>query len=161
MRRLCVCLGECPAGGGEVPPRGRVLWHVGPDTEGPAVVEKTPQFYRFPILGEVDMAKTMTSSQQTILRPKFLDKKGNPGAVDGAPVWFVDNPNVLAITPSPDGLTCSVLAVGPVGVATVSMTADADLGEGVTSIAGVLAFEIVAGAVVSIELDADEPTEQP
>lgn len=103
---------------------------------------------------------TMTSSQKATLTVSFRDKKGNPAPVDGAPVWGIDNPNVCALTPSPDGLSAEVSAIGPLGAALVSVQADADLGEGIVHIAGTLEVTIVSGAAETVEIVAGEVSEQ-
>jgi hypothetical protein len=103
----------------------------------------------------------MTDSQRVTVTLNILDRKGNPAPIDGHPEWAVDNPNVIALTPSGDNLSCVVEAVGPLGAARVSVTADADLGEGVTSIVGILDIEITGGAATVINLVAGTPEEIP
>jgi hypothetical protein len=103
----------------------------------------------------------MTDTQQTVMTAKFVDKKGNPGQVDGVPEWLVDNPNVLQLTPAADGMSCVALAVGPLGNATVTLKADADLGAGVTPIMGTVDFTIVGSASTTVSIDVATPTEQP
>ncbi len=122
-------------------------------------VTPTPHAKRAP-KGEVNLMLTLTSSQKAALTVAFKDKKGNPATVDGAPIWGVDNPNVLAITPAADGLSCDVSAVGPLGTALVSVQADADLGEGVVPIAGSLEVMITSGAAETVEITAGAPEEQ-
>ncbi len=107
------------------------------------------------------MAFELTDCQQVTLSVTFLDKKGNPARVDGAPAWLVDNPNVLALTPAADGLSCLVSAVGPLGSALVTLTADADLGAGVVSVIGTFAVDVTAGAATTVAITAGTPEEQP
>ncbi len=107
------------------------------------------------------MAFTLTDSQQVPVSVAITDKKGNPAKVDGVPVWQVDNPNVLALTPAADGMSCLVAAVGPLGTAKVSMTADADLGAGITEIIGVLDIEVTGGTATTVVLTPGTPTDQP
>lgn len=57
-----------------------------------------------------------------------LDQGGQPvgpGVVDPSPVptWSTSNPSIISLTPSPDGMSCLVTAVGPVGSATVTVAA--------------------------------------
>ena len=80
--------------------------------------------------------------------------------MDGSPVWAVDNPNVLALSPAPDGLSCTVAAVGPLGNARVSIQADADMGAGISSLAGVYDVEVVAGQATAVEVSGGPVTEQ-
>lgn len=106
------------------------------------------------------MAFQLTITQETKVATKIVDARGNPAQVDGIPTWQIDNPNVVALTPSSDGLSCLVAAVGPIGTAIVSMTADADLGSGTETLIGILAVEIVAGPARVIQLIPGPATEQ-
>lgn len=107
------------------------------------------------------MAFQLTSSQEVDLSVRFSDRKGNPAQVQGPPLWQVDNPNVLALTPADDGLACTVSAVGPLGTATVSIQADADLGEGVKNLVGVFAVEVTGGEAQTVEIVPGAAREQP
>lgn len=102
----------------------------------------------------------LTDSQQATLSIQPVDKKGNPALVDGVPAWLSSNSEVVTVTPSADGLSAVAVAVGPLGTATVSVTADADLGAGVTEIAGSLDITITAGAATTVSISAGDPTEQ-
>jgi hypothetical protein len=93
----------------------------------------------------------LTSVQAQALEFKALDKKRNPAKVDGAPVWTSSNEAVATVEQSEDGLTAVVKAVGP-GTAQVNSTADADLGEGVRQLIGVLDVEVAAAEAVTIEI---------
>lgn len=64
------------------------------------------------------------------------DPKGRPAPVDGIPAWASSDETVVTVTPANDGMSALVDTVGP-GVARVSVTADADRGEGVQTITGV------------------------
>lgn len=103
----------------------------------------------------------MTDSQQVSLTIKPVDKKGNAAPVDGVPAWASSNTEVVTVTPAPDGMSAIAAAVGPLGSATVSVTADADLGAGVTEIAGSLDIIITAGAAATVSITAGSPEEQP
>lgn len=107
------------------------------------------------------MAVEMSYFQQTRLSVTFLDSRGNPAPVEGVPVWQVDNPNVLALEPSPDGMSCLIKGVGPIGTATTSLTADADMGSGVEPIVGSIDFNITGGKAVAVELQAGPVEDQP
>lgn len=133
---------------------------LGPVSETQGPVKPTPQYKRRPIFGDLLVATQLTSSQQQNLSVVFTDRKGNPAPVDGVPSWGVDNPNVLALTPSPDGLSCLVAAVGPLGNARVSIQADADLGAGVEAVAGVYDVEVVAGKAAAVQITAGPIEEQ-
>jgi hypothetical protein len=103
---------------------------------------------------------TMTDSQQVGLTIQPVDKKGNPAPVDGVPAWASSNTEVVTVTPAADGMSAVASAVGPLGTATVSVKADADLGSGVTEIAGTLDITITAGAAATVTITAGTPTDQ-
>ena len=66
----------------------------------------------------------------------ITNQAGNPASVDGIPVWASSDSTILAVTPGADGMSALVSTVAP-GVARISVTADADLGSGTTTITGV------------------------
>lgn len=103
------------------------------------------------------MAFTLKDTQRVQLSVKFVDKVGNPAKVDGIPEWSVDNPNVAKLEPAADGLSCMVSAVGPLGTAKVTLKADADLGAGVSEIAGTFDLEVVASAASIVTIEAGTP----
>lgn len=107
------------------------------------------------------MAFAMTVTQQVDVTIAITDKKGNPAAVDGVPEWATDNSDVVSLTPSPDGMTCTVVAVGMIGTANVQVSADADLGSGTTPVIGTLEVGVTAGTASVISLTPGTPTEQP
>jgi len=107
------------------------------------------------------MAFQMSDSQQVDVTIAPVDKKGNPAKLDGVPEWSTDNTDVLALTTSADGLTCTIMAVGPLGTGTVTVKADADLGAGTTPLIGTLEVAITGGAATTITLNPGTPTEQP
>lgn len=118
--------------------------------------------YKGRLYGVMHMADfTMTDSQQTTLSLKYQDKKGNPApAPAGVTVTFlVDNPAMLALTPSADGSSCLVAAVGPLGTATVSVKA-ADT-TGTTIAAGTLSIEVDGGNATNIVINPSPAVEQP
>jgi len=138
----------------------RIVLYLGPAVEQRGPVAKTPQFrpYR---KGFLIMGFTLSDSQQMNLKVDFVDKKGNVAPVDGTPEWSVDNSKLLALTPSSDGRSCLIAAVGPLGTANVTVKADADLGAGVTPIIGTVAVEITGGTATTINITGDAPVEQP
>lgn len=92
-------------------------------------------------------------NQEFDVAVSFTDAAGNAASVQGAPAWTVDNTAALTVTPSADGLSAVVSAVGPTGTGQVSVSADADLGDGTTTITGVLAVEVIAGDATMIVLN--------
>jgi hypothetical protein len=95
----------------------------------------------------------LKDNQEFDVAVTFQDAGGQPAGVQGTPTWTSDNEAVLTVAPAADGLSAVVSAVGPVGTAQLSVSADADLGEGTTTITGVLDVEVIAGDATLIVLN--------
>jgi len=111
------------------------------------------------IKGDLKML-ILTDTQECDLAIKPVDKKGNAAQVDGIPVWTTSDATIASVTPAADGLSAVVKAADNLGSVQVGVTADADLGEGVEPIGGVLDVEIAAGKAVSVTVIAGTPREQ-
>lgn len=130
-----------------------------------AAVEPAPAV-KFVITTELDGQITsgvefmkITASQKFTASIQPVDAKGNPAEVQAGSVQW-EGPDTLTITPSEDGLSAEIAAKGPLGSGQVSVSADADLGEGVTTIAGTLQVDVVAGQAVSLGVNTSDPVEQ-
>ncbi len=119
------------------------------------VVQKIPKFRKRAVL-----MLLLTVDQKCTLHIQPVDDKGNPAKVDGIPAWGISDTTILSITASDDGLTAVVDTLGPLGVSQVNVSVDADLGEGVTTISGVLDITVVAGQAVSLNIGADAPEQK-
>lgn len=106
------------------------------------------------------MALVLTDMQKVVLSVSFTNRAGNPAVVDGVPQWTSSDPAVIAVTPSEDGLSAVAVTVGPLGLAQVSVVADADLGEGVTEITGVLDIEVKPSQAVFAIVVAGAPEDK-
>ena len=106
------------------------------------------------------MVLVLTATQQCTLAISVVDKKGNPAAVDGVPAWGTSDASLLTVTPAMDGLSAVIIAVGSLGTAQVNVSADADLGDGVTAITGTLDVTITAAQATAVAISAGTPTEQ-
>jgi hypothetical protein len=102
----------------------------------------------------------LTDVQKVTLSVAPVSKAGNPAVLDGAPKWTVSDETVLTVAVAEDGLSAVVSSTGKIGKAQVSVLADADIGEGVTELAGVLDIEVKASAAVSMGLEAGTPVEK-
>jgi len=76
----------------------------------------------------------------------IVDKRGRPAKVqEGSIVWASSDPTVITVTPSADGMSAQADTVAPSQVdasgnphpSRFTVTADADLGDGVVEITGV------------------------
>lgn len=103
------------------------------------------------------MALILTVDQKVPVSVSFADRNGNPAQVQGAPVWAVSDANVLSVTASEDGMSAVVDTVGALGTAQVSVSADADLGDGVKTLVGTLDIEVHAGEAVVANVAAGAP----
>ncbi len=102
----------------------------------------------------------LTDVQKATLSIAPVDAKGNPAPVDGAPSWSVSDPTLLDIAPADDGLSAVVTARGPLGSGQVNVQADADLGAGVTTIAGTLDVTVSASQATTLNIAAGAPEPQ-
>jgi len=104
----------------------------------------------------------LTATQKCALTFAVVDAKGNPASVEGVPVWDTSDPSKITVDASTDGMTATANAVGPLTTTPVqvSVTADADLGEGTRAIVGLLDLTVVAGEAVSVNISAGTPEEQ-
>ena len=138
-------------------------------------VAKTPHFFgpKPRTRRSVMLQAKLSATQFLILTPVFQDAKGNPAKVDGAPTYACDNSDVLALVQGTlnadgtfvevaDGISCKVLAIGPMTPTpvTVTMNADADLGSGVEPLIGTAEITVDAGKATKVELQASTPQEQ-
>lgn len=80
------------------------------------------------------------------------DKRGNPARVDGVPVWSSSDEAVVTVTPGEDGMSATILSLGTTGTAQVSVSADADLGEGVRTMTGSALIDVIAGEAFAFAL---------
>lgn len=113
------------------------------------------------IKGDI-MAVTLTSTQfvEGVLQP--VDRKGRPAPVDEGSVEFTSSdPDVFVVEIDPtDHLRVRIIAVDQ-GVAELRYSADADLGDGVVTIEGFTAVEVVGSMATGFGISFGTPQEQP
>lgn len=97
---------------------------------------------------------TVPNNQKTTLSIAPQDAYAQAAIVDGSPTWMVSEPTLATLTPAADGLSAVLEPVGPVGAFQVTATADADLGEGVRQISGLLEVQVIASEAVSLGITA-------
>jgi len=103
------------------------------------------------------MALVLTDIQKVTLSISPKSAAGNPAPVDGVPSWSVSDTSVASIVVSENGLSAEVVTTGALGTVQVVVDADADLGEGVETITGVLDIEVKASAAVTLDIGAGVP----
>jgi autotransporter translocation and assembly factor TamB len=108
-----------------------------------------------------NMALSMKSTQRATGKVQPIDIKGNPAQVEAGTVEYtIDDPSLVEVIEDPDDETkFTVRALGPVGVTQLTIRADADLGEGVTTIETFAAIEITPAGAVGFGVTFDAPTE--
>lgn len=89
------------------------------------------------------------------IRP--VDRFGNVAQVDGVPQWSSSNEDVLFLEVAADGLSATAVTTGTVGHAQVHVEVDADLGEGVRAITGLLEVDVMPTEAVTVEIHAGAP----
>jgi len=80
----------------------------------------------------------------------YEDSHGNPAKVDGDVTWTSSDETIATvIVNTTDSTSCTINAVGALGNAQVTATADADLGSGTRNIITLLDITAVAGEAVA------------
>lgn len=105
---------------------------------------------------------SMTDSQQVVASVQPVTAKGKPAQVQSGSVeWSSSNPGVITVTEDPSNELSALIVAGAPGIAQVTFSADADLGEGVVPISGVADVEVTASAATGFDVKFGAPTEQP
>lgn len=89
------------------------------------------------------------------------DKMGNAAKVDGVPSWSSSDEAVVTVTPEADGMSATIVSLGATGTAQVSVSADADLGEGVRTLTGSAMIDVIAGEAFAFALLLSEDFDAP
>ncbi len=80
-----------------------------------------------------------------------VDAKGKPAKLDGVPVWALDDSTNAQITSqAAEGLSCVVHISDNPSATQLTVTADADLGQGVTTLQSFAVINVVAGDAVAL-----------
>lgn len=103
------------------------------------------------------MALILTDEQKVQLSIQPVTAAGNPAKVDGTPSWSVSDTTILTLEVAADGLSAWATVTGTLGASQVSVSADADLGEGIRSITATLDVTVVAAEAVSLTINAGAP----
>lgn len=89
----------------------------------------------------------------------FVDDTGNEAAVDGVPAWDVADPALFTVNVGPDGYSAVLQGTGDTigGTTTLTLTADADLGDGVVHVTVAEELQLVSGAATTASFGFGEP----
>lgn len=103
------------------------------------------------------MAILLTDLEKVFLSVAYTSAAGNPAAVEGLPVWASSNEGVVTLEVTEDGYSAYAVTVGPVGTAQVSVSADADLGEGIRPLVATLDVTVIGSEAVFAGLITGAP----
>ena len=108
-----------------------------------------------------NVAYQLPDDQMIHVAVTYVDMQGNPAVVDGPVTWTSSDTTILIVdpwTPSgsdtvpvgvPENGLATVSPVGPLGQAQVSVTADVDMGSGVTPLVTLMDIAVIAGTAVA------------
>lgn len=99
----------------------------------------------------------LTDEQKVSLSIMPVTAANNPAKVDGVPQWSVSDPAIITLVVAADGMSAEAITAGPLGTSQVSVSADADLGDGVRTITGILDIEVQAAEAASVGIVAGTP----
>lgn len=98
---------------------------------------------------------SLLDNQHCPLAIQAVDAAGNPTTLPaGSVTWTTSNGAVAVITPSADGMTCDVAAVGPLGTAQIGV---AVVVSPTVTLTGSLAVTVSASAAASIQVVPGTP----
>lgn len=87
------------------------------------------------------------------------DGAGNQVALPaGSVTWGTSDSTILAVTPSADGMSADVAAVGPLGTAQVTVSVQLDPNDPSTTITGSADVAVVASAAATVQVNFGTPT---
>jgi hypothetical protein len=111
----------------------------------------TLRYDHFTITARGDiMAYKLPNDKTIAVAVAYIDARGNAAEVDGDCTWDTSDAGIATVeTDAGDSTHAKVIPTGPAGQVQVTVTADADLGEGVREIVTTMDIDIVAGEAVA------------
>lgn len=103
---------------------------------------------------------TITNEQQVVVTLKPVSAKGRPMTLDGAPTWAVAS-GECTVVPAADGLSATIISGDNAGDSEITVSADADLGSGVTTISDAIRVTVNGAQAQNLGLIASAPTDKP
>lgn len=89
-----------------------------------------------------------------------IDIKGNIASPDGPPQWTSSDETVATVKAAEDGMSAVIVATGKAGNAQITHKGDADLGDGVREISGVINLTVRALEAVAFRATLGAPRKQ-
>lgn len=106
------------------------------------------------------MAFILRDNEEVDLTIEAYSAAGNPTTVED-PTWSSSDEAIVAVVADPADASMAIArAVGPVGLATVTLNADLELGDGVQPAEAVLDIEVVGGDASVFNISAGTVREQ-
>lgn len=102
----------------------------------------------------------ITNEQMVSVTVTPRTDSGKPAKLDGSPAWTVISGNSQVVV-SEDGLSANLISSDEPGDTTINVQADADLGEGVETIADVILLTVVGATAKNLGLTAGTPVPKP
>ena len=119
----------------------------------------TPGAPGTPATGSETVIMQLTADQQVELSISGVDRYGNPVDIEAGTVWRSSDESIVQVF-AHDASNATAVAVGPIGTAAVTVSADTS-GDETPEFVGSLAIDVVAGDVADIEITAGEPEDKP
>ena len=101
------------------------------------------------------MLITITNEQKVQVTLQPVTAAGNPATLDGAPVWTVTEGDAT-LEVAEDGLSAFLVSGAADVNSTITVAADADLGEGVVALTDTITLAVVAAGASALGLVAGE-----
>lgn len=99
---------------------------------------------------------SITNEQKVKLTIKPVTPAGKPALLDGPPVWTVTGGESTLVV-AEDGLSADLISGDVPGDSTFLIEADADLGEGVVSVADTIVLHVIGAQAGSLGITAGQP----
>ena len=107
------------------------------------------------------MALVLPADHKVVASIEPIDANGNHASIDGVPVWTSSSDSIATVSPHPDDgsgvYSADVVPGTALGSCQINVTADADLGSGITTITGLLDVQVVGGQAVGFKITTGEP----
>lgn len=140
---------HCDHGQPPAKPVGSLGMRIGPVSEKRTAQQGVPK-----------MDLVLNNEQKCLLTINPLTAGGNPAPVDGAPQWATADATIATVEPAADGLTCTVRSGDVAGTTTVTVTADADLGDGTQTLSEVVNVIVVQAQASTLGVTAGTPEQE-
>lgn len=127
----------------------------------PEKIEKSAAYLQLFVgtsTGVDKMNIVLKDDEKVQVRVEPKTRAGNPAPVDGDPTWDVSDSSVCSVVVNPDNaLEAEVITTGALGITQVTVKVDADLGDGIEELVGIINVEVVAGKAVSLGVLTSTP----